>query len=132
MSIADYTEADLMHVRSLLKKRYGKDVALELADSELQLDAESTRLSVCPTLYWNERGAHFVVCKTGESQYRCQFFYSDTEQYGTGRESYDDLEKCVMTLLQVQSDHERKLSSLSHGATVLKKLDDNYQGPVVV
>jgi hypothetical protein len=36
---------------------------MQLADSNLQLDELSDDLTVCPTIYWAERGAHFVVCK---------------------------------------------------------------------
>jgi len=45
------------------------------------------------------------VCKVATALYRCQFYYSETEQYGTGRDEYDDIGTCVLTLLQVQSDH---------------------------
>lgn len=86
---------------------------------------------MCPTIYWSERGAHFVVFKVGEGRYRCQFFYSEAEQFGTGRDEYDDLESCVMTLLQVQSDHERQLALVSAGATRADTGSD-YHGPLVV
>jgi hypothetical protein len=79
-------------VSTLLFKRYGKLVPLQLADSELQLGDNPEELTSCPTLYWNERGAHFVACKVAPDRYRCQFFYSETEQYGTGRDEYDNLE----------------------------------------
>jgi hypothetical protein len=46
-----------------------------------------------------------VVVKTGDSHYRCQFFYRIHQMYGTGVEEYDDLTECVVSLLQVQADH---------------------------
>jgi hypothetical protein len=72
-SVPDFTEAEQKQASTLLFKRYGKLVPLQLADSELQLGADPAQLTLCPTLYWNERGAHFVVCKVADSRYRCQF-----------------------------------------------------------
>jgi len=132
-AIIDFTEAQHEYVAKLLAQRYGKQVDLQLADSELQLDLLLDELTVCPTLYWSERGAQFVVYKIGEDRYRCQFFYSATEQFGTGHDEYDDIEKCVVTLLQVQSDHERQLSKLSSAATTIASFEgDDYQGPLVI
>jgi hypothetical protein len=131
-SIPDFTEAEQNLVSALLLKRYGKPVPLQQADCELQLRADSEQLTVCPTLYWNERGAHFIVCKVAAGRYRGQFFYSETEQYGTGHNEYGDLENCVVTLLQVQSDHERQMANVSSGATAANLNDDDYQGPLIV
>jgi len=130
-AIPDFTESEQKRVSTLLFKRYGKLLSLQLADSELQLGANPGELTLCPTIYWNERGAHFVVCKVSASHYRCQFFYSDADQYGTGHDEYADLEDCVSTLLQVQSDHERQLSNVSSGATAAN-LNEDYHGPLVV
>jgi hypothetical protein len=58
-------------------------------------------------------------------RYRCQFFYSEAEQYGIGHGEYKSLGDCVVTLLQVQSDHERKLAKISSGAT-RAEIDDDY------
>jgi hypothetical protein len=63
-----------------LFERYGKLVPFQLADSELQLDASSGKLTLCPTIYWAERGAQFVGCKVAQECFRCQFFYSEAEQ----------------------------------------------------
>jgi hypothetical protein len=108
----------------------------ESADSELRLDPASEELTLCPTLYWHERGAHFVVCKLPLGQYRCQFFYTDADHYGTGRESYDDLRDCVLTVLRVQSDHERQSATLSSGMSATGQIPEadgeEYQGPLVI
>jgi len=105
--IPDFDETELWVIRSAVTQRYGKTVNLQLADSELRLDADSRVLTSCPTVFWAERGANFVICKIGAGRYHSQFFYSIREQYGTGRDVYDDLAECVTILLQVQSDHER-------------------------
>jgi len=72
-----------------------------------------------------------VVCKVADNLYRCQFFYSETEQYGTGDDEYNSLGDCVLTLLQVQSDHERQLANISSSAT-RAEIDDEYHGPVMI
>ncbi len=130
-TVPDFTEAEQKLVATQLFHRYGKLVPLQLADSELQLDSASSHLTLCPTLYWTERGAHFVICKIADGRYRSQFFYSEADQYGTGKDEYPDLRACVVTLLQVQSDHERHLSNISSGATAAN-LDDEYSGPLVI
>jgi len=114
--IPDFTETELWLIKNTLKERYGEDVTVELADSELRLDPAVKTLTLCPTAYWRARGAQFVIFKTGENAYRCQFFYSANEQFGTGREVYDDLGQCVVTLLQVQSDHERDQAGIHPGS----------------
>ena len=128
----DFTAAEQQLVEQLLFARYGKPVALEIAESELQLDPAQPALTDCPTFYWTERGAHFVVCKVAPGMFRSQFFYSENEQFGTGRPEYDDLEHCVKVLLQVQSDHERQRSNLFSGATGAALEGGEYLGPPVI
>lgn len=112
-------------------------MAPELADSELQLDPGSAELTTCPTLYWSMQGANFVVCKTGENRFRCQFYYSDADQYGTGHTDYTDLRRCVLTLLRVQADHASQSKGLSSGASaadLANRADGGaeYDGPLVI
>lgn len=130
--IPDFTETELTAAAGVLTRRYGEQVDLQLADSELKLDAGDAEMAVCPTLYWTRRGAHFVVFKVGVGRYRCQFFYSDADQYATGRPEYDDIEDCVLTLLRIQSDHERRSSGISSGATAADLSEDDYQGPAIL
>ena len=130
--IPDFTETELTAAAGVLARRYGEQVDLELADSELKLDAGDAEMMVCPTLYWTRRGAQFVVFKVGVERYRCQFFYSDADQYATGRPEYDEIEDCVLTLLRVQSDHERRSSGISSGATAADLSDEDYLGPAIL
>ena len=130
-SIPDFSDAEKERIARLLEQRYGRTVAMELADSELQLDPEAP-LASCPTIYWTERGAHFVVCKLAEDRYCCQFFYTDAEQFGTGRREYDDLGECVLALLRVQSDHERERARVFPGATAEDLGKDDYMGPSII
>jgi hypothetical protein len=104
--IPDFTDQELSVVRHLVEQRFRKPVTVELADAEVKLDALKEELTVCPTLFWRERGANFVVLKTGPARYRCQFFYHPTQHFGTGVKEYDNLGACTTTLLQLQADHE--------------------------
>lgn len=75
------------------------------------MNPPSQELTPCPALVWSERGCNFVIVKIGEQRYWGQFFYVLYQQFGTnfgtGREEYDHIGDCVVTLLQVQADHER-------------------------
>ena len=102
-TIPDFDSDERALVAKLLYARYGSHVGTEDAEAELALELPSPLLTPCPTLYWQARGAHFVVTKLG----RREFFYDDDSQYGTGIEQFDDLHLCVQSLLRVQSDHER-------------------------
>ena len=106
--IPDYTESEIWTLQSTLKERYGEDRKVELAETELRLDPNSTELASCPTAYWEDDGCHFIICKTGSERYRCQFFYRVHQMYGTGIEEYDNLSECTVTLLQVQADYAAK------------------------
>lgn len=130
-TIPDFTDAEQKLVFATLFERYGKLVPVQLADSELQLDISSDQLTSCPTIYWAERGAQFVVCKVALERFWCQFFYSETELYGTGQDEYNNLGDCVLAVLQVQSDHERQMANISSSAS-MAKTDDEYHGPVVI
>ena len=111
-SISAFDAAERGIVAKLLYDRYGHAVELEDAEAELALDPPSPRLTPCPSLYWQARTAHFIVTKLGPSRYRCEFFYEDGSQFGTGIERFDDLRRCVLTLLRVQADHERDRGGL--------------------
>lgn len=136
LSIPDFTDGEIQLANQTLFERYGRLVPLQAADVELRLDAASEDLASCPSLYWEERGAHFVVSKTGESLFRCQFFYTDVEQFGTGREEYDNLGDCLVTLLRVQADHERERAGVRNGMTAVdfdKAGDDEeYHPPLII
>lgn len=106
--IPDFNDSELWVVRTTLKERYGHDIEIQLADSELRLDPSDRELIECPTLFWQVDKVSFVVFKVAPERYRCQFFYSIREQYGTSIEEYYNIGECVTALLQVQADHEIK------------------------
>ena len=104
-AIEDFTDSELWIIRTTLEERYGETIEPELADIELRLNPYATELTPCPAAAWSHQGCHFITCKTGDSRYRCQFYYRVHQMYGTGVEEYDDLSECVVTLLQVQADY---------------------------
>ena len=114
--MSDFTDADRWVVETTLKERYGERIGVEPADSEIRLDPHSNEVTVCPTLYWEARGVEFVVFKVAEDRYRSQFYYSLTEQFGTGRD-FDDLAECVTTTLRLQADHEKERAGVTSGKT---------------
>ena len=116
-NIADFDSAERWVIESALKERYGHIVPIELADSELKLDPDAPVLTACPSVFWSERGCNFLIFKTGEDRYRSQFFYSDEEQYGTGRAEFDELAECVGLLLKLQADHEKERQGVQSGMT---------------
>ena len=109
-TIPDFTETELWGVSTTLKERYGHEIELELADAELRLSPEVRTTTPCPTVYWQADDTNFVVFKLGEKHYRCQFYFRGFQQFGTGRDDYDDITECVTTLLQVEADHRRQQS----------------------
>ena len=106
--IADITDNELWIVRSTLLERYGEQVEPQLADAEIRLRPSDRELTPVPVMYWEHGDCHFVVFKTGDRRYRCQFYYRLYQQMGTGVPEYDDLSECVVSLLQVQADYEAK------------------------
>jgi len=102
----EFSPDELSIVESTLLERYGTQVAVELADVELRLHPDDRELVERPALYWEAGDCHFVIAKLGKHQFRPQFYYRGHQQYGTGRDDYDDLHHCTLTLLQVQADHQ--------------------------
>ncbi|MDH5572430.1 MAG: hypothetical protein OEY89_11745, partial [Gammaproteobacteria bacterium] len=104
------THTELWTLESTLKERWGEDsdIELQLADADVRLSLSDRESTECPMVIWIHNGCNFVVMKTGIQNYRCQFFYRGYQQYGTGTYEYDDMGDCVISLLQVQADHERE------------------------
>jgi hypothetical protein len=124
---SDFDEEELELLATLLERRYGRATAFECAEAELGSDSPQT----CAAVLWEGRGAQFVVCKTGESRYRAQFFLGDAAAFA-GRPEYGDLAECVNTLLRLQSDEERARRGVFSGATAATLSAEEYDGPVVI
>lgn len=134
MSIPDFTDTEFQLANQILLERYGKIVPLQRVDVDLQLRPEPEPPSPCPALYWSALGAEFIVAKTADQRYRCQFFYSANEMFGTGRDVYDNLGDCMTTLLRLQADHHStRTGGLPAGAAAAPSgEDDDYHPPIVI
>jgi hypothetical protein len=134
--IPKFTDRERNLVRQTIKERYGSDVTFQNVDAELQLNLLKEELTTCPSLTWEDQGAHFVVFKTGDSRFRCQFYYTDVQQFGTGKDEYDNLGDCVITLLQVQADYELERQGIRSGmnAVDFSKANDGeeYYPPIII
>lgn len=106
--IPDINDTELWIVRTTLRERYGQDTPIQLADAEIRLHPSDRELTPCPVFYWQAQDCNFVIFKTGERTYRCQFFFRLYQQYGTGIPEYDDLAECTVALLQTQADYVAK------------------------
>ena len=104
--IPDFTDSERQVVEATAQERFGKPVEVLVADAEIRLESGDRELTEVPVLYWQERNCQFVIFKVADHHYRNQFFYSVKDQFGTGREEYDEIGDCVLTLLRVQADHE--------------------------
>ena len=136
MSLPDFTDNEFQLVNQILLERYNRIVPLQAVEVELMLNPEAKMPTPCPALYWEELGCEFVVAKTGDQRFRCQFFYSPSEIFGTGRDVYDNLGDCVMTLLKLQADHHgTRSAALPEGAARQapdSNDDQNYLPPIVI
>ena len=111
--VPDFTDTELWVIRTTVRERYGRNLPVDLVDTEIRLRPGAKELTTCPAVYWTAGRAHFIIIKTGETRYRCQFYYRLHEMFGTGIDEYEDLGDCVLTLLQVQADHEARMQQES-------------------
>lgn len=117
--IPDFSDTERWTIQATVDERWGEGVTeLHLADVEIRLTPEDASLTSCPAVFWISGECNFVVIKTGEQRYRCNFFYSaDLEQQlGTGINEFDDIATCVVTLLQTQADYESVRSGAFPGS----------------
>jgi hypothetical protein len=134
MNIPDFTDTEFQLANQILLERYGRLIALQAVEVELLLDPEHKEPTPCPALYWNELGAEFIVAKAGDQRFRCQFFYSESEIFGTGRDVYDNLGDCVTNVLQIQADHHgtRAAALPTSAENQTPQADEDYHGPVII
>jgi len=134
MSTPDFTDNEFQLANQILLERYSRLVPLQAVEVELQLDPEDTEPTPCPALYWSELGCEFIVAKVADQRFRCQFFYSADEQFGTGRDFYDNLGDCVTHVLQLQADHHgtRSAALTETLGNKTPTQDEDYHGPIVI
>lgn len=107
IKIKDFSDTDIWTVQQTLDERWSKcKTEIQRADLEVRLHPADRELSVCPALYWEYEGSHFVVFKIGRSTYKTQFYYKGRDQYGTTVPNFDNILDCIITVLQVHADLE--------------------------
>jgi len=115
--IPDFSDTQINAVQQLINARYQEDTELQLADSEVQIDPQADETTACPILFWNARECNFVILKTGDDQYRAQFFYNPHDQYSTHQVFFTTVEDCVAAILREQSDYAREVEGVSSDAS---------------
>jgi hypothetical protein len=103
--IKDFTDSEKRILETTLQERYGQTGPYDLGDAEIRLAPSDRELSACPVAFRQKDGGNLVMFKAGDRRYRCQFFYRNYQQYGTGVHEHDDPTECVVSLLQAQADH---------------------------
>ena len=141
---ADFSPLEKELVQSTLLERYGRVVPLQPVEVELQIDPKSPEASTCAALYWQDGEAAFVLARmiafAGAAPiYRAQFFYGegeDAEVFGTGHANYGNLGDCLVSILQVQAEHEatRRPPPAPAARAAQPKItrDEDYDGPLVI
>ena len=110
-SIPDITNSEQWAVNTTLRERWPNlNIELQLADVEIKMYPDDREVTLCPAIFWEVKETSFVIIKTGDRNYRCQFYYRGYQQYGTGKREFDDIADCVTTLLQVHADKEKELA----------------------
>lgn len=134
--IPKFSERERNLVSQTLVERFGKAIPLQAIEAEIQLDLLKEDITPCPALTWREGICNFVIFKTGDSRFRCQFYYTDAEQFGTGQLEYDNLGDCAVELLQIQSKHEAERTKMLRGinAVDFSKANDgeDYHAPLII
>lgn len=115
--ISDFSDAQINAVQGLVNERFGEQVELHLGDGEIQIDPIKSELTECPVIFWNARKCNFVVIKTGEDQFRAQYFYTPHEQASTHQAFFTTVEDCVLAVLREQSDDQLQAEGVANGAT---------------
>jgi len=99
------TDAERWVLATTLRERYEHDIGYELAEVEARLRPSDRALTTSPAFVWQAPdGCTFVILKSGEREYRCQFYDKPYQQMGTGISHYDGLAECAVAILQAQAD----------------------------
>lgn len=110
--IPEFSESDIKLVQATLKERFGAQVVSQVeikeAETEVRLSPGDRELTLCPALFWIVGDCAFVVSRTGQAEFRAMFYYSVKDRFATGKETYDNLGDCLISLLKVQEEEDAK------------------------
>ncbi len=105
--IPGFTNAEISVIRQVLTRAGLADTDLQLADSEVVLDNISRQPVICPSVFWHQQGANFVVAKTGPERYKSRLFFTPQDQHGTEIKEYRVLRECVEAVLELRSTQSK-------------------------
>jgi hypothetical protein len=106
--VPDFNNNELILIRATLRERFGREIPLQMADTELRLNLASTEITSCPTAYWEVDNCHYLISKIDKSHFHATFYYRLYQQYGTQKKRYDDLFDCIVSLLKAQEQQAQK------------------------
>jgi len=106
--IPGFSPSDIKLVQATLMERFGHGADIQEVETEVRQSQADRELTACPALFWTWDDCAFVVSRTGQAAYRAMFYYSVKDRFGTGKEEYDNLGDCVISLLKVQEEEQTK------------------------
>ena len=107
--IPEFEDHELALAAELLELRFGRPMAFELAEAQLPADPPPAPPVACPALFWEVRGAQFVVCKIGDARYRGQAFDASGQPIGAIEDDeHVDLGDCIDALLRRRRECTRE------------------------
>jgi len=129
-----FTSHELALIKTTLRERYDRDIPFETAEAEICLNPDQQEnLSLCEVVTWSTEETGFVIFKITTQRFRAQFFTSDNKQYGVGKQEFDNLGDCLITLLQIQSDFVRERAGIKSSINAFNLPDpDSYDGPLII
>ena len=137
-----FTPIEREVVQTTLLERYGRVVPVQDVEVALQINPADPLPTDCQAIYWQDstQGVEFVIAKIVRSPtdiptYRTQFFYGDSEVFGTNPNEYGNLGDCVITVLQVQAAHGAERNAPAKGKLAPQPEitgDEKYDGPLVI
>jgi len=102
----EFSTSEIRLVQATIKERFGREADIQEAETEIRLSPGDRELTLCPALFWIVGDCAFVISRTGLSAFRAMFYYSVKDRFGTGKEEYDSLGDCIITLLKVQEEKD--------------------------
>lgn len=109
--IPDFTESELRVSATARIERYGEEVELQLADTEMQNmqnkqnNKDSNEKVDCPVIL-RHQGASFIASKMGEKRFPARYFYTPRKQFSAAEDGCAEVGDCLLAVPMVQADHQ--------------------------
>ena len=113
----DYTDEEVVAIRTVLKQRYKQEIETFLADCEVQADPAKDDLIERPAIFWQAHNCNFVVVKMAEDRFEGHYFYRPDEHIASSQQTYTNAVNCTIALLQSQADDVGRSQGYESGKT---------------